>query len=507
MKTESIVWAVILTLLVIGLACNAVFRHAGQAHVKVTPHDYVMTGHTLQLPWGGDKLEADLGATEEISYEHPDGNTYTVAPPTAGNGKAQIPWRNSTYTGKWVKRWESVDELTQDLDVEALPEDRRITWESQVPATMGEWNEAEAKRQAALEQFELLQAGEPARDAYDSPEAFDAARTAYDEALASYAKYLGGEPEAPAYANAAELEAALAEYEVAKAAFEAGTGEEPESIPYKSVQELDEALAIHAVQLARFERQLNSTPPPSLIRFSWSRTLGIWVAAFFTLAIFSFLYKDNPFYKMAESVVVGVSAAYWMVVAFWSTIVPNLLGKLMPAMVKGWAMPGLEGRVEWLYIVPLVFSILLLMRLSPKGAWISRWPLAFIIGTTAGIRMIGFIHADFLSQIRNSVVSLYNPVMVNGQLQELSTFWDSLAAVILVIGVLSCLVYFFFSIEHKGLVGKTAKLGIWFLMITFGAAFGYTVMGRIALLAIRIEFIVDDWLWIIDPLQRRAFGG
>ena len=42
-------------------------------------------------------------------------------------------------------------------------------------------------------------------------------------------------------------------------------------------------------------------------------------------------------------------------------------------------------------------------------------------------------------------------------------------------------------------------MGIWFLMITFGAAFGYTVMGRIALLAIRLEFLFDDWLWLIDP--------
>jgi hypothetical protein len=60
--------------------------------------------------------------------------------------------------------------------------------------------------------------------------------------------------------------------------------------------------------------------------------------------------------------------------------------------------------------------------------------------------------------------------------------------VVLLVGVLG-VVYFFFSIEHKGIVGKTARLGIWFLMITFGAAFGYTVMGRIALLAIRIEFL------------------
>jgi hypothetical protein len=56
------------------------------------------------------------------------------------------------------------------------------------------------------------------------------------------------------------------------------------------------------------------------------------------------------------------------------------------------------------------------------------------------------------------------------------------------------LVYFFFSLEHKGVVGKTARVGVWFLMITFGAAFGFTVMGRITLLVGRFDFLFNDWL-------------
>ena len=152
-----------------------------------------------------------------------------------------------------------------------------------------------------------------------------------------------------------------------------------------------------------------------------------------------------------------------------------------------------------MYFVPLVLGIMLLWRLAPKGAWIARWPLAFIIGTTAGIRLTGFIHADFLSQIRNSVI----PVLVVNSDTGFD-FWDSVKNIVLVVGVLACLVYFFFSFEHRGFMGKTAKLGIWFLMITFGAAFGYTVMGRIALLAIRLEFLFDDWLWLIDPIGKRV---
>jgi hypothetical protein len=225
--------------------------------------------------------------------------------------------------------------------------------------------------------------------------------------------------------------------------------------------------------------------------------------------VFSFLYRDNPFYRIAESVVVGVSAAYWMVIGFWDVIVPNLIGKIWPAVVQAWAMPGLAGpeaEQNLAYLVPLILGGMLLWRLTPTGGWIARWPLAFIIGTTAGLRLIAFLHGDFLVQIRNTILPL--TVFGAGGFDV----WGSLQNVLIVLSVLACLVYFFFSFEHKGVVGATAKVGIWVLMITFGAAFGYTVMGRIALLAIRFEFLLDDWLWLIDPTARRTvalllFGG
>jgi hypothetical protein len=242
-------------------------------------------------------------------------------------------------------------------------------------------------------------------------------------------------------------------------------------------------------------------PEQTSLRWSAAHTLGIWVAAFLTLAVFSFLAGDNPAYKVAEALLVGVSAAYWMVVSFWEVMVPNLFGKLFPGVVQAWAMPGLEAEADLLYVVPLLLGVLLLWRLAPRGGWISRWPMAFIIGVFCGLRLVTFIHADFLSQIRNSIIPLV--VMTDTGV----SFWDSLRNVTLIVGVLACLVYFFFSIEHRGLVGKTARLGTWFLMVTFGAAFGYTVMGRIALLAIRLEFLFDDWLWLIDPNHRRVVEG
>jgi hypothetical protein len=236
-------------------------------------------------------------------------------------------------------------------------------------------------------------------------------------------------------------------------------------------------------------------------QFSLSRTIGIWVAALLTLGIFSFLYRDNPLYKMTESIFVGVSAAYWMVVGFWDVLVPNLFDKLWPSLIQSWSMPGLSPERDqwwWISLIPLALGVLLLMRLAPRGGWLAVWPLAFIIGTFAGLRLVAFVQADLLSQVRSSILSVVALNSSNSlRLQQ------SIENFVLLAGTLVCLVYFFFSVEHKGAVGRISKIGIWVLMITFGAGFGYTVMGRIALLAIRLEFLFDDWLWLIDPYGKR----
>jgi hypothetical protein len=65
---------------------------------------------------------------------------------------------------------------------------------------------------------------------------------------------------------------------------------------------------------------------------------------------------------------------------------------------------------------------------------------------------------------------------------------------VLVVGVVCTLVFFFFSTEHKGPVGGAAKLGIWYLMVSFGAAYGFTVMSRISLLIGRFQFLLGKWL-------------
>jgi hypothetical protein len=227
---------------------------------------------------------------------------------------------------------------------------------------------------------------------------------------------------------------------------------------------------------------------------SWNRTIGVWLAAILTLCIMSFLIGDNPFYKTAEALVIGASAAYWMVYSFYTGIVDKLLVNLWPGLVRGWTTPGLADDWEWkwIYIIPLILSIMLVCRLLPKGGWIARWPLAFIIGATAGFRLLAHLESDFLLQIKGTIKPLWAVDTADAFM-----FWPSISAIVILLSVLACLVYFFFSMEHKGFVGKTARGGILVLMVTFGAAFGLTVMGRITLLTERFDFLFKDWLHLL----------
>ncbi len=221
--------------------------------------------------------------------------------------------------------------------------------------------------------------------------------------------------------------------------------------------------------------------------------IELWVGGLLTLMIFSFLYRDNPFYKFAEHLFVGVSAAYWMVVGFWTTLIPNMLGRIYPPSM-GWFATNPEEAAtlvaqspSYLRLVPLILGIMMLTRLTPKASWMSRWPMAFIIGFAAGTNLTRYLQSDFIAQIRATLI----PVIVVGE--SGFNFGGTLSNLVIVLGVLAALVYFFFSKEHKGWFGGTARAGIWVLMVAFGAAFGYTVMARISLLIGRMGFL-GQWI-------------
>jgi hypothetical protein len=218
-----------------------------------------------------------------------------------------------------------------------------------------------------------------------------------------------------------------------------------------------------------------------------AHTFELWLGALLTLMIFSFLYKDNPFYKFAEHLFVGVSAAYWMVIGIWTTLIPNLVARIWPSAVKSVINMPENAKPQYHFIIPAVFGILMLTRLVERVSWLSRWAMAFVIGYAAGTNFTRYLQSDFVGQIYNTMLPLI--VRTNGGI----AIGAIISSVVLLVGVICALIYFFFSKEHTGAFGAASRLGIWFLMVTFGAAFGYTVMARISLLTGRMQYL-GEWL-------------
>jgi hypothetical protein len=192
----------------------------------------------------------------------------------------------------------------------------------------------------------------------------------------------------------------------------------------------------------------------------------LWLAAFWTLSLYTVAFADNPVYRFSESVYIGVSAGYMVTANWFNWIRPN-----MDAIVKG----------RYLLIVPFILGLLVYTRYIKSVAWMSRIAIAFNLGVGAGL----ILSRDFKSLFLAQVIATFRA------LNTIPSNW------ILVFGTVVSLIYFLFTIEQKGIVGYSARAGRWVMMLALGAAFGSTVMARVSLFLGRVQFLLQEWLFIV----------
>jgi hypothetical protein len=257
----------------------------------------------------------------------------------------------------------------------------------------------------------------------------------------------------------------------------------------------------------------------------FSAIAGAWLAAGLTLFLFSFLYKDNVFYKIGENLYVGITIGYMIVKLYYESWVPKVA----------------EASNKWLVVVPVLIGILLLTRFVPKIAWLSRWSFAFIIGYGAGLAIPAVLTTSVIKQAEATAKPLITvPSAAEVEAAKvarqqantakaekgadspeakaaetaaiaaeragsysISRAYADFTAIVLFLGVFSTLFYFFFSIEHKGPIKIFSRIGILFLMVYFGASYGFTVMGRLSLLYGRLldlKYASGKEAWFATPI-------
>jgi len=249
-----------------------------------------------------------------------------------------------------------------------------------------------------------------------------------------------------------------------------------------------------------------ATEPPFFSITAPDDVLGAWLICFFTLAVFSFLYKDNPFYKVAEHVFVGVGTAFYTLQYYEEGVIGRLYEHMEQAgraLGEGGSgvmdLGGTPVPAAWaigLRSVAVLLSLMLLVRLFRSGSWAPRWAVATMVGIYAAIKMTGETQSKLVLQVEG----LMRKPLVNPELASWGSDWAAVeqtqvfytfANLVLLVGVLCALLHFVFTFRRGKVLAGASRVGVVVLMLTFGAMFGFTVLGRYALLIDRIDTLGD----------------
>lgn len=222
---------------------------------------------------------------------------------------------------------------------------------------------------------------------------------------------------------------------------------------------------------------------------SWG-LVTVLIGGIGTLAIFSFLVKENRLYRVFEHLYIGIAAGLGLVVPIKNYIWPQILVPLLGYDVVQYPDGSLSKPYDptnLLYIVPLLFGCLYYFVYSRRYAWLSKLVIGFSLGMSGGLAFKGFFN-EMVPQLASSFKPLV--VLQDGAVQLLPSFSNT----VFVITLLSVMYYFFFSFKRRSSFADAgAGVGRWLMMVCFGAFFGSTVMARMALLVERLQFLLNDW--------------
>ncbi len=194
--------------------------------------------------------------------------------------------------------------------------------------------------------------------------------------------------------------------------------------------------------------------------------LIVWSGALCTIAIYSFLWKENKGFRVFQNIYVGLAAGYGLIMS-WNVMERQVI---TPVTEKG----------SFIVIIPTILGLVLFTKLFANIQWMARWPMAFLTGIGAALSMKS-IESDFVRQIQATLLPL-----------------NSIDNWFMVLGTVLALSYFFFTLKPTRATNTLSRVGRWVLMLTFGAGFGNAVQGRLSLLIARLQFMLGDWLHIID---------
>lgn len=202
-----------------------------------------------------------------------------------------------------------------------------------------------------------------------------------------------------------------------------------------------------------------------------------------TLMVFSYLIGDNPLFRFAVYLFIGSASGYAAAVIWHYVLMPRLFEPLTdPAQLL-------------LLIVPLILSISLLTKLSPRISWIGNFAMALLVGVGAATAIGGALIGTLIPQVQASAQGI-------PRLDEMfSNLKGSVEGVVMLVGTVATLVYFQFgakrmpdgSLKRNAIIEILAWVGRIFIAITLGVLFAGVYMTA-------LTAMIERWSSVINTI-------
>ena len=209
------------------------------------------------------------------------------------------------------------------------------------------------------------------------------------------------------------------------------------------------------------------------------------VGLILTVMVFSYLIGDNPLFRIAVYLFIGVASGYAATVVWHYVLVPKLFQRLTTG----------DPNQLLLTVVPLIFSVSLLTKLSPRISWIGNFAMAVLVGVGAAAAIGGALLGTLIPQFQASI-NAFDFRAVGGGANALFTLVEG---TVMFFGTVLTLASFHFSASRKAdgtpqrnsILEGLAWVGRIFIAITLGVLFAGVYMAALTAMIERLSSVIN----------------
>jgi len=196
-----------------------------------------------------------------------------------------------------------------------------------------------------------------------------------------------------------------------------------------------------------------------------------------TLMVFSYLIGDNPMFRIAVYLFIGVASGYAAAV-----IVNNVL------FTRFQLLPLNDPTQLIIGLIPFFLAATLLTKLSPRISWMGNFAMAVLVGVGAATAIGGALIGTLIPQSEAAMEAFGS-----------HSIFALIEGMVMLSGTVLTLVYFQFgarrtadgSVKRNAIIEVLAWLGRIFIAVTFGVLFAGVYISALTAMIGRLSSILN----------------